>query len=121
MPNIEDIKQDTIINFLEKRLDKIDTLLESCATKRDLDRIIESYNRRIGMLTDTDKEAREDIDIHCHRINEIKENVSLIGDTTKNNNEFIKDIQGKIFYGFFVLLGLLGTIILAAFEYFNKK
>ena len=77
---MENETQDILINLINTRLDKFEEkndkahkeILDSCITKRDVDRIIESNNRRIGMLADTDKEARVDLDNHCIRIRELE-------------------------------------------------
>ncbi len=112
----EEFKELKASNTLEHK-----DIIDSTCTKRDLDRIIESNNRRIEMLSGVDKDARKDLDDHCLRVRELEKNQALITESIKPTQDFVKDLQGRILTGFFALLAILGAIIYAAVKYLDKK
>lgn len=89
-------------------------IFDNMARKADLYRIVESQKGRISML-------QKDVDIHCTRINNLKKELAIFQEIFKPTKNFVDNVQDRIFYGFFALLALLGAIIYAAFNYFNKK
>ena len=113
MPNEnEDKTQDIAIAEIRKDIQYLIQLSENWNKKAD--QMKESYNGRNSMM-------QKDIDAHCVRLREVEKSQAIINTIALNNQEFIKNLQTKIFSGFFVLLTLLGAIIYTALEYFNKK
>ena len=122
---MSDETQDTIISFLKERLDKmeiknetaIEKLTEIVCTKRDLDRVIESHNRRIQMLAVVDAEGRIDIDNHCIRIRELEKQKAI------QDSEFkpIKKLFDSIVLAAIGFVILVGTLAVGFAYYWKSK
>ncbi len=107
----EDKTQNQIISFLEKRLDKIDASLEACATKRDLDRIIESYNRRIGELAKERDEEQEQIDNHCTRIRQDELNYAVLSSEVMPMKKLYNNLSAFLIGALIVIGGLVCGVV----------
>lgn len=109
---------------LEKNSEQHKTLFDMMITRRDVDRIIESNNRRIAGMLKNDELARIDIDAHCLRLKEAEQKQAVLDESLKpifinyREQESFKWALIKMMIGAFTIIG---SIAIGIFFYIKGK